>query len=212
MRIYRISKQYNKHPRETKDFITLYHVSKDRINKFSPKSNFKGHMGCYFSPSYRSSIIDWCDVIKGRKLDNHPAQLRIDEIRRELDTVTDEAKEDALHDELQERYKSLRTEEELGHGVYKTLYLHKVSLPKATYKQCMEWFYGFEKREKEQTGEINYGFWGWGAQVFIPAEFVNQIQILSVTELPQGEFIDEYKNIMRRKPRYPDELYPKKPV
>lgn len=212
MKISRIAKQYEKHPRETKDFITLYHVSKDRITKFQPKSNFKGHMGCYFSPSYRSAITDWADVIKGRKQDNHPAQVRIDEIKRELDKTTDETAKDALYDELQVRYKSLLGEEEAGNNFYKTLYVHKVSLPKATYKQCLEWFYSFQKREKEETGTFNIGFWAWGAQVFIPSEFLNQVQILSVTELSQGDFVDEYKNITRRKPHYPDSLYPKNPV
>ena len=170
-------------------------------------------MGCYFSPSYRSAIIDWADVIKARRNINHPAKIRANEILVELGGMVEgenETREKELWEELAKCNKSIEKSEKDEKNFYHTLYLHKVSFPKSTYKQCMDWFYGFMEREKQEKGDINFGFWGWGAQVFIPAELLNQIQIISVTELSEGEFIDEYKNTMRRKPHYPDSLYPKK--
>jgi len=61
------SQRYNKHWKDSNQFIKLYHVSPEKLWKLSPESDFFGYKGLYFSPTYRSTFADWVPYVRGKK-------------------------------------------------------------------------------------------------------------------------------------------------
>lgn len=77
-----------------------------------------------------------------------------------------------------------------GDELYKTIYLYTIKLPKATYKKAKEYY---NEKIKESGNGDNYGFWGWGAQIFLTKDMVDDIQIVNVKKLSEGEVKKLYK-------------------
>lgn len=211
MEIYRISRR-DKTWKDKKN-ITLYHISPDRIGKFMPKSSFRGkYRGVYFSPSYRSLIIDWAYYVKNKKEDKHPLNKLHTEVVREIrlltekvsaNIATDEEKQKLEHlDEKLDRINSSMSRDtfEKDKKHYQTLYIYTVSCPPDVYKEVQDIYYGTMKEESEK-GELSYGFWGWGAQVFIPDYLLDQIKIIDVRKIDSGELSQELSDSYK-KPRH----------
>lgn len=81
-----------------------------------------------------------------------------------------------------------------GDELYKTIYLYTVKIPKTTYKKAKEYY---NEKIKESGNGDNYGFWGWGAQIFLTKDMVDDIQIVNVKKLSEGEFLKLYHRTLR---------------
>lgn len=83
--------------------------------------------------------------------------------------------------------------------IYKTIYLYTVKIPKTTYKKAKEYF-----NEKIKESGDNFGFWSWGAQIFLTKDMVDDIQIVNVKKLSEGEvkklYSQQYNNSSNRSP------------
>lgn len=81
-----------------------------------------------------------------------------------------------------------------GDELYKTIYLYTVKIPKTTYKKAKEYY---NEKIKESGNGDNYGFWGWGAQIFLTKDMVDDIQIVNVKKLSEGEVQKLYHRTLR---------------
>jgi hypothetical protein len=89
-----------------------------------------------------------------------------------------------------------------GDELYKTIYLYTVKIPKTTYKKAKEYY---NKKIKESGNGDNYGFWGWGDQIFLTKDMVDDIQIVNVKKLSEGEVKKLYHRTLRDdRQRLPD--------
>jgi len=88
---------------------------------------------------------------------------------------------------------------------YKYIFLHKVTIPREVYAKVME----FWKEIAKGFGSHNMNFWGWGEQVFVPAELLDQIQIISVKKLDARQLNQAYSDLQprHRLENYSDPLY-----
>lgn len=214
MKIYHFGGYKEKNWKDKKN-VTLYHISPENFSRFSPKSSFRGkYRGVYFSPSYRSLIRDWAYYVKGKKDDKHTLHQLSREISQEQDrlrikiknnTITEEEKlrvnelEDQLDKIRESMGKETFREQEKG---YKSLYLYTVVFPPEAYREAHDIFYSvMEAEEKNNSGEINYGFWYWGEQIFIPDYLLNQIKITNVKKLDSALLSQERVQV-ERKPFY----------
>lgn len=80
---------------------------------------------------------------------------------------------------------------------YKSLYIHKVLVPewvlKESYKRQNNAF-----DTENQRGEASLGFWGWGQQVFIPEDLLDEVSVIDIKKYDYNELRDlcgeYYKN------------------
>ncbi len=212
MKIYKIAQNIKKKPRDSNQYKTLYHASPVKLSKLKGRSVFKGVNGIYLCPTYKSLIEDWAPFVKGKKAESNAHYERlitrlenhIFRIRRDVKNLSDFKKEEAekkmqeIEDEITELYTkknkaSPKDKKDIGDR-YKTLYIHEVSCPKNVYNACLEWFFSFAKN----SGSENFGFWGWGEQVFIPENMLNHLTIVGVKQLNDTEYVKEMANSRRR--------------
>jgi hypothetical protein len=200
--------------------ITLYHASPNRINVFSPRSRFNGQAGVYLSPSYKSLVGDWMPYVFGRKSKNDEFQKIWHQMHNRVNFLDDKkykTPEEELEikkledkiDKMRETLDSSSYRNEVDKG-YSKLYIHTVSCPEWVYDKCMD-----NMRTAADSGyaKDNFGFWGWGDQVFITSEYLKYLEIANVKEMNTGEFLDECANTSygTQKGRYNQEsLKPKK--
>lgn len=214
-------KNYKKHGKH------LYHASPQRLTRLMPRSNFFGVMGIYVSPTYKSVIEDWSTYVMGKKHKNHPMNKQIAELTKQTDALFD-LRDKAKHGVLTEEEKkklaeievvwekreklmdsSMKDEARKSMSGYKTLYVHTLSCPMDVYEECLK-LYNETQKAKAKGNLSDYGFWGWGEQIFIPAEFLPRVQIIAVEELNIGGLYDKIFDEHARKPRYPDRMYGEK--
>jgi len=200
---------YNRSKKDTRDII-VYHASPERISRFRGLSTLKGVKGLYFSPSYKSAIQDWANVVRSHKQRTHPLYQRRERILKELDEfddkiirTTNQQEKDFLRqqrdqlsnqfDQVNEKWwRENESEHEKVYPSYKYIFLHKVSVPKYVYDEAMN----FWEEISKDFGMHNIGFWAWGEQIFIPSEFLNKLKVINVKKMSSQEIYREYSNLM----------------
>lgn len=208
MKIYKISQ---KRDRDSNQYKLLYHISPEKITSLRALSSFRGHKGLYFSPSYTSLIEDWMPFVISKKGDNKYHEKQIDRLQDHIRRLEKRKKDSSkktieeidleiqkLEDKITEMYhkknqKKDNSDKEETNSSYKTLFVHEVYCPKKVYNASKQWFFSFAKGDIE-----NFGFWGWGQQVFIPEQFLSMLNINNVKKLNRGELSDEMFNVSRR--------------
>jgi len=213
---------YNRSKKDTRD-VTVYHASPEKITRFRPLSTLYGSKGLYFSPSYKSAIQDWAYYVKSGKPKTHPLYINREELMKKRDQLWDQMKEtkdpqekellqqqdDALSDKLDEVHKKWFGENEREHRdkypSYKYVFLHKVSIPKQVYNEAIN----FWEEVSKNFGMNNVFFWGWGEQLFIPANLLNQIKIISVKKLTSKDISQADSDLRQRHQieTYSDPMY-----
>lgn len=191
--------------------VILYHASPNRIAHLTPRSNFAGYKGLFMSPSYKSTIQDWAFYIIGRKKDKHTLMTRWYEVCDEIAKLESQIEEiekkntssgllltlklqlQKLKDKRSDIGKSMSkdsfSDSNRGYG---TLYIHKIACPKYVYRQAVGLFDAVHRQgyKKDQ-----WGFWGWGKQVFIPDKWLSNLEILGVEDLNIKNVIDKYNRM-----------------
>ena len=195
----------------------LYHASHNKLSRLMPRSRFFGYVGAYASPSYRSLIIDWAYYVLNKKHKDHPLEKTDKRVRDEIMMLEDKEDDKTITTEETERLKNLLDRERRIHETmsrkeyqkstrgYQTLYIHTIWCPAETYKECEELFYAVA--DKRADPMENFGFWNWGAQIFIPDYLLKDVKIISVKEISAGELMDELFDEYKRKPMYPSKMY-----
>lgn len=195
--------------RDDKSTVIVYHVSPEKLSALQPLSKFGPYTGAYVSPSYRSIIEDWIGVVMNRKKDHTELERLWNENNREIDALSDNFKDarnpvdqgklDELFKKREKINNSMSKEGYKNLQGYKTIYIHKIACPRDMYKECQRIF-----REMYDSGyrKNNMGFWGWGDQIFIPKEFLRDLEMLSIEELNEGEIRDKYKSFMADRSRH----------
>lgn len=197
--------------RDTHNTKMLYHVSPENLSVLKPLSKFSSYTGLFMSPSYRSIIQDWAMYVKDKKHYTHLDEIH-DKIINEIHKIeyvsgsykqakdpSEQLRLDNLWNELDGINKSMGSDKyrDATEG-YKTLYIHKIICPMETYRECIN--INHEVFESGYQKE-NLGFWCWGSQVFIPAEYLSKLEIVSIEALNTGELIDKYQNFIRGRER-----------
>lgn len=204
MKIYRISGKTWKDKLKAKA-VTLYHVSPDRLSALLPRSKFlkTGRTGVFLSPSYKSLILDWASYVKNKKQRFHSqGYTAIDRIHDKMDELKKQEQTYEVQQELialRQKYDELSTKsaekEDRQPKGYSTLYIHSIECPMNVYNECkarMDIAY-------ENDPVKSYGFWGWGAQIFIDAEFLPQLKIFNVKPINLTQFMDEYDSMVKNR-------------
>lgn len=194
----------DKRPKESNQYVYLYHVSPNKLSRFSPKSDFYGYKGIYVSPSYRSIINDWMAYVKNKKHLNHPLEQKLIEIHHKMQMLDDK------DEKYQEKLKMLMKERDdikddsiknVQEIQYKTVYIHKIRCPIEVYNEIVNIFRDVAKKSYDIEGDVNFGFWGWGDQLFVPDYLLNQLEIVSVETIGKNEYNEKCKQ-HQRKPHY----------
>ena len=191
--------------RDDKNIMTLYHVSPNNLTALRPLSKFEKYTGLFMSPSYKSLIRDWAGYVMGKK-HNTDLDIKRKEILRETDRIEgidgqykkahnpeEQAKLDELYRELDKIDESMSSE---GYRAatkgYGRVYVHKILCPKEIYEDCVRIF-----NEVYDSGYMSgaFGFWAWGAQIFVPAEYLKYLKIISVRSMTRDDFYKEYKSL-----------------
>lgn len=220
MRIYRLSGK-TRRDRSKKQYIALYHISPEKLNRLMPRSKLlrTGKIGLYLSTSYKSTIIDWAHYVMNKKHENHPLQKQISALCKKYRELEEQQKVtpapeielqmqdiDAKIDKLRETTKTENKAYWESITGYKTLYLHTVLCPLEIYDESQKMM-----QEVYEADPIkSFGFWNWGAQVFIEAHDLSSLVVKSVDELSIGDLFAKYKNEnLNRYVDYPSRLYAK---
>ena len=211
MKLYRLAILKDKHPRDSNQFTTFYHISPNHLSMFSPRSNFFGHKGVYLSPSYRSLIRDWAHYVFSKKGREHPLRQRHKSILRQLDklrskpvkTPEDDAQLTMLHEQLDRVNNSMAKEsfQKTDTG-YNNLYIHYVSVPLRTMQIAQELYNQVweAKQPKNDDSLANFGFWGWGEQLFFPDYLLNDLRIYKVEKIRFSDFLNLYDQSSKKEP------------
>ena len=170
-------------------------------------SHFAGMSGIYLSPSYKSAIVDWAPYVQGKKQKKHQFRKgwhelldKIEELQEKPDkTPEDEALLVQL-EEKQERWDKTWQNDEYNRSQkgYKTLFVIKVACPRDVYKKAQDIYRGeYERQQETGKGQDLFAFWNWGEQIFIPAELLSSLKILSSKKLTDREFSQEYSDVSK---------------
>lgn len=197
-----ISRISGKTYRDDKSIISLYHVSPKRLTSLQPLSRFEKYTGLYMSPSYNSLIRDWASYVMGRK-HNTDLDAKIRELGKKIDELegeykkakkpSDQLKLDELNKELDRAYDSTSSKGyQAATKGYEKVYIHKMLCPKETYDKCVSLF-----NEVRDSGYRSgaWNFWDWGSQIFVPAEYLKDLQIISSKPISRDDFREEYKSL-----------------
>ena len=176
--------------RDDRSTKILYHVSPNRLTRLSPRSSFMGVSGSYVTDSYKSIIQDWSYYVMNKKHKHHPLGLRWEELWEESRALPeDDPRQEEINIQIEKLRDSMENDAyKKSIEGYKTLYVHKLECPSKIYKEAVDFF---NKKYEENATMDNFGFWGWGPQVFIPAQFLDELKILSVEEMNMGEMINK---------------------
>lgn len=195
--------------------VTLYHISPNKLNILMPRSKLlrTGRIGLFLSPSYKSTIQDWASYVRGKKHKKHPLQSTRGALWDELDKL-EKLTGDQITPEIQSRIEQIndrldKTKEafnsdEYSESIegYKTLYLHSIQCPKEIYEESLKRM----DEAYENDPNKSLGFWGWGAQVFVDAEFLKQLKIINIQEFNVSQLLDEMKHMdFKRYLEYPSQ-------
>ncbi len=144
MKIYKITQNTKKNPKDSNQYKTLYHASPVRLSQLRGRSVFKGVSGIYLCPTYKSLIEDWAPFVRDKKteINAHYEKLierlnnHIFRIRRDVKNLSAFKKEEAekkiqeIEDKITDLYRKRNNtipegKDSLG-KYYKTLYIHEV--------------------------------------------------------------------------------------
>jgi len=89
-----------------------------------------------------------------------------------------------------------------------TLYLHKISCPQKIFEKSMGLMHE-EFDRQQRMGIDNFGFWIWGAQVFVPAMYLKNLTIVSVKKMGISDFCQKYQEGMNKRYRYMGTMKPR---
>jgi len=182
--------------RDDKSKTIIYHVSPNKMNRFQGRSSFFGISGLFFGPSYNSIAKDWAEYVISKKNNKHPLGKTHQEVLHEMrlyrhkelseeETIKFNNLKDKL-DRINETMDSDAYQRSIGN--YSKVYVHKVSCPKRILNDSIALM-----NEAYNSGykEDDFGFWGWGAQVFIPQDFLNQLEVVGVEEWNNSKVAEE---------------------
>lgn len=201
----KLEKHSGKTHRDDKSNVILWHVSPKRLSSLRPLSKFRNSTGLFFSPSYRSIINDWSSYVMGKKHDpkiKEQWNKAWDIIKQITDNNTKTAKNPEDQPKLDEANRMLdkirptiQSEEfEEANKGYQTIYIHKIACPREVYNEAMT---RFTSAYKSGYQKDNFGFWGWGEQIFIDSDLLPSLKIISVEELTNKDFTKKYKELNR---------------
>jgi len=173
-----------KHWKDVKS-INIWHASPERLSILRPRSHFAKMGGLFFSPSYRSLVWDWAPFVLGKKDKTHPLEQRWDELWDEYNHLSRETPEgkarlaeiDSQIDKVRDRIGG-ESHYRRPSRRYKTVFVHRIAAPDWVVdeaRECMRRVYNATPNNK-----INFGFWFWGAQIFVEAHNLRQLRITSV--------------------------------
>ena len=200
MNWYKKYKYSGKTYRDNRDYVQLYHASPEKINVLRPFSSFGQYKGMYMTNSLKSIYEDWGSYVLGKKHHTLVEEKRkeiltaIDKIEhgKEYKKAADPSQQQTLDNLWEELHKINdvinRDSYRKGTEGYKTIYIHKILCPKNIYNKCLEIV--------NQVFDAGYmkdkiGFWMWGPQIFIPEQYLKNLEIISVNELSKDEFLDQ---------------------
>jgi hypothetical protein len=180
----------------------------------------KGTKGIYMSKSFKSTIIDWAPYVSGKKANLHPLCKQIQDLHTKVRSLENKIEKLETSNEPQDvkDFQKLKSEFEIveaklekllpsfnsdkyraGRKGYTTLYVHTVQCNKSVYKEALKRFIAAYKKDltnHKDDSLLMFSFWNWGDQIFIPYEYVEQLQILKVTAYSQGDFAKAYHECM----------------
>lgn len=158
------------------------------------------------SPSYKSTIQDWAFCITGKKAQKHTLWLNWNEACKAIDKIEDRIKKiekqdpnsdlliklksdiKELEDQKSKINKSMNRDSFSDSNLaYQTLYIHKIGCPKTVYHQAIKFFHDMGKAEYKPE---DFGFWAWGAQIFIIDKWLPHLEILDIEELNKEDILD----------------------
>lgn len=189
-----------KHWKDVKS-VTLWHISQENLTHLAPRSVFKGQPGLYFSESFRSLIDDWAPYVASKKYHKHSLDInwrktwdQIDEIisKPEQDRTPEEHEQlESLKNKIDQMRESLNRSSHTDdkNKLYRTVFIHKVLSPEWLVRQSYRDMYQ-ELDEEAKSGNINYGFWFWGSQVFITADNLKHLKLVSSKKYDYNEIWD----------------------
>jgi hypothetical protein len=203
MKIYKLSAKTWKDKRDAKN-ITLYHISPNHLTALMPRSKLlkTGRIGIFLSPSYKSIITDWAAYVKGKKHKQHPLEFNRNKLQKQIQmleqqpkTVDTETKILELEDKIAKINQTTRDNDKYDKSVegYKTLYIHAITCPKSIYEEAKHRM----NKAFEEDSVKSFGFWNWGEQIFIDAEFLPQLQIITVEKIDLSSLYDSYRDFSR---------------
>lgn len=204
-----------KHPKDTKQ-IFLWHISPERLTNLSPRSrlgslNIPVQSGLYFSPSYNSLIQDWMPYVLGKKRKTHDIDRmwretwdKIDDLEKLPDSPEKEVESEKLHQKIDKLRETMNRDSHYENStIYKTAFITKVICPEWVMKASYDFMHNVYN-DQEERGVASIGFWGWGAQIFIPADYLKYLTIVGSKRYEPNDLLD----VGKRKPRgYNDPVY-----
>jgi hypothetical protein len=200
MKIYKTS---GKTYRDSKEYVTIYHVSPNKLSRISPMSKFYGKAGAFFSPSYRSIAHDWAVWVASKKKKSHPLKQqwsnlwdRVFELE-EIDDLTPEQQKELefSRNKIEKLRDSIENVSKTEKG-YSKVFVHKVACPTAIFEKYQK---NIQEKQKEDINLGNMGFWLWGEQIFINAEDLNKLKIVKIEEWDQSKVMQEEKDSWNRR-------------
>jgi hypothetical protein len=202
MKIYRIA---GKTWRDKKDNTILYHASPNRLSQIGAMSTFDGRSGAFFSPTYRSMAMDWAPWVLDKKNSSHPLKIQWKEIWKRIEILEDLStrtpQEDVELQSLENKIEKLRDSFEnvdKQQKGYSKVFVHKVACPNEIFEKYQK---RFEQKQNEKMNINNWGFWGWGDQVFIDREDLPKLKIVKVEKWEKPKLFDEEKKAWQNRER-----------
>jgi len=210
MNWYKKAKKSGKTKRHDKSNVALYHISPNKLTRLSPRSTFYNIAGAFVSPSYKSIINDWMWYVKNKKHEKHKLNPQWQELhcklivleKKQRDNPSEFTERDQKElesiDERIDKLSDTMDGKEYQKSIegYKTIYIHKISCPRDVYKKALDFF---DKAYESGYKQDQFGFWGWGKQVFIPQEDLPQCKIIGVEELNDSQMHEKYQDLSIRR-------------
>jgi hypothetical protein len=197
-----------KRDRGRRQNVNLWHVSPERLNVLTSRSNLGGKSGLFLSQSYRSTILDWASYVANKKHKDNPIVLKRRELSDKLydfDALMDkgelteeqELERSKVEAEFEKVMRTLNSPEyQKSTPGYKTLNIHKVVCPKDVYEESMK---QMDDLYESLGDKANMGFWGWGRQVFIPSDLLSECQIVSTETITEAQFLKKYRDLASKR-------------
>ena len=210
MNWYKKYKYSGKTYRDNRDYVQLYHASPEKINILRPFSRFGQYKGMYMTNSLKSIYEDWGPYVLGKKHNTLIKEKR-SKILTEIKKIehgknylmakdpSQQSILDNLHEELDKVNDVInRDSYQKGTEGYKTIYIHKILCPKNIYDECLKIM---DKVFDDGYKKDSIGFWMWGPQIFIPEQYLKNMEIISVKKLDKNDFLQNLYDISHGKRR-----------
>lgn len=108
-----------------------------------------------------------------------------------------QAKIDALNAKIDKMDETTKNNEDYWESVggYKNIFVHRIECPVEIYEECRKRM----KQAYEDDPVKSFGFWGYGAQIFIDKEFLPQLKIFDVKKMNLSQFLNEYSSLVSKR-------------